>query len=701
MKKNLLSLALILSAGIYTSAQNTYINDAVTVKVNPNTLFFHGGDVNVKTSNTDSPTAKIINDGNIQINGNFTNENTKGKNFVNTYTDGANFGQLIIDESKNVTGNISIERGKPEPNNDYYPIGFPFQSSATNKIIDDMLGTPQGQTAYVGNCAVDTFCGDSRYNQTLLLWDIEETEYDAVPTGQIVKPGGSYTMKLNGGSIPTYLSNVNKMTLYGIPNNKSLNNSRIKSGIINASSETFSDYRWVDWKLLVNHYNETYASYLDNGSETNNSNVLYGKNLHRFSNPFTSNLDLSIINKPDPNDTEAPISWITFNISGSEKYPTEVFDTAIRFKINKLPNDLTVLWNENTGTSNTIPSTSTNKRISAYLQKASTNKYFWAGNPDALLVKPFEYFEINYYTINSRGNGDSRLVDANYKITDANKTFDQEYGDFPNFGNINGVYDRSNNYNNLINDDKLQSRGLVGPHDFTQVEFYLLNNNSIVDEAAYLVNSDFYTTGALTNNSNLNNKIFLFEENSNGTVNRNSQTLLNEFKNDYVGKPLGIGFKNLTNGDQYTIKLRLFEYSILNRVNNFNNGTYYLHDKNTNQISEINGNSEISFVADNNINNRFELYWNEVPRTLGTDDLSVMKATYVYKNENNHFVRFEDHNTKATVKVFDLNGRLISNHPNINTSEDLKLNIAKGSAVYIINIEYNNGTTVSKKIIQN
>ena len=63
MKKNLLSLALILSAGIYTSAQNTYINDAVTVKVNPNTLFFHGGDVTITNSSGD--TKKIINDGNM------------------------------------------------------------------------------------------------------------------------------------------------------------------------------------------------------------------------------------------------------------------------------------------------------------------------------------------------------------------------------------------------------------------------------------------------------------------------------------------------------------------------------------------------------------------------------------------------------------------------------------------------------------
>ena len=113
MKKNLLALVA-LSAMYSASAQDTYIKDAVIVKVNPSTLFYNGGNVNVKTD----ATSGTINEGNIQIQGGFTNENTIGKNFVNKYIDSDSFGQLIIKDGTNVSGKIAIERSIPDLNND-------------------------------------------------------------------------------------------------------------------------------------------------------------------------------------------------------------------------------------------------------------------------------------------------------------------------------------------------------------------------------------------------------------------------------------------------------------------------------------------------------------------------------------------------------------------------------------------------------
>ena len=715
MKKNLLSLALILSAGIYTSAQNTYINDAVTVKVNPNTLFFHGGDVTI--TNTSGDTKKIINDGNIQIAGNFSNTSTTGKNFVNTYSAGDNFGQLIINqESTGITGRISMERRVPEPDNDYYNIGFPFKNTVNDpnpdnqQTIDQIINSMVGHDIFQGICLEDIYCG-KRFLQTALKWNSNKTRYDAVPSGATVDPGKDYTIKLSTRDFQNLITNLNNanenLTLFGIPNNSAYVESNVKSTITDGnqivSDTNFSGYMWSQWKNKTNVYGETYLSYLGNGINGVDGNYIFGKNVHRFSNPFTSNIDLSIINKPGDGDAT---SWISFMIGGVPYYPTsnnnnngiEIWNT-IRFKVSKLPTNLTVNWSNQIGSTNTG---SGETRISAYLQKADSGSkpYFWAGSAEALIVKPFEFFDVNYYSLHAGRNGNTRLITANYNITDVNKTFKQDYTytNLNNSENTAGIYARNSEF---LNDPELINRGLVGPNDFTQLEFYLTKNNTILDEAAYLVNSSFYNTGTVVANNQLNNKLFLYEESTNGTINRNSQTLLNEFKNDYEGKPLGIGFKNLTNGDQYTIKLRLFEYSILNRVNNFNNGTYYLYDRNTNQVSEINGNSEISFVADDNINNRFELYWNEVPRTLATDDLTTSKATLVYFNNDNQYIRFEDNNTKASVKVFDLTGRLIANHLNVNTNEDLKLNINKGAAIYIVNITYENGKTVSKKIIQN
>lgn len=95
MKKNLLALVA-LGAMYSVSAQDTYIKDAVIVKVNPSTLFYNGGNVNVTTDATSGTTEKIINEGNIQVRGNFNNQNTIGKNFVNKYNTSTEYGQLIL-----------------------------------------------------------------------------------------------------------------------------------------------------------------------------------------------------------------------------------------------------------------------------------------------------------------------------------------------------------------------------------------------------------------------------------------------------------------------------------------------------------------------------------------------------------------------------------------------------------------------------
>ena len=62
MKKNL--LALFALGAIYSAyAQDTNIKDAVIVKINPNTLFYNGGTVNVTTDAASATTEKIINKG--------------------------------------------------------------------------------------------------------------------------------------------------------------------------------------------------------------------------------------------------------------------------------------------------------------------------------------------------------------------------------------------------------------------------------------------------------------------------------------------------------------------------------------------------------------------------------------------------------------------------------------------------------------
>lgn len=689
MKKNL--LAIVALGAIYSvNAQDTYIIDNVIVKVNPNTLFYNGGNVNVKTSSTTAETEKIINNGNIQIAGNFTNENINGKNFVNKYENPNSYGQLIIKGTSTVTGRIAIEKTNFDyTNNEYFPMGLPFR----DEKVSDVFNRLAGSNIFQGDCSLNTNCGFNRYNQTILVWDEKESEYDAVTNSDYTIPGANYTVNIqNGKFFNDFVRNLSSTSLFqvmGKPNNTAVNFEK-ESGIKNMSKESFSNVVWKDWKNLINNYNETYNSYLGPGAGAD-TNARYGKNLHRLSNPFTSNLDLS--------DISIANTWITINTPEGVKAPTEAYDQYVRFKVTKLPLNYTINWSSNTGASN-----SSLARISAYLQKddnsSNATPYFWAGNPDALIIKPFEYFEIDYYTLSKNKLG-TNIVKANFNIDDKQKTFAQDFSGHSNLSQdgIPGLFGRSQVKSPFINDEKLAAKGLIAGNDFTQVELFLVDDNNIIQgEASYLVNSKSYKTGTVTTQQLLDNPIFLYEEDKDGNVLTNSQTLLNEFNNsDYVGKPIRIGFNNLTIGQTYKINLRLFEHSILNQVQDFSLGKYYLLDKKTNTFSELSTKSQIKFVAEENNNNRFELYWNEKPTTLSTVDIDKSKSTFIYTNNSEKFVRFENNNTTAKIEIFDLNGRLILSNQNINTSSDYKLNLINVPNVYVVVITYKDGKVVTEK----
>lgn len=685
MKKNLLAL-FALSAIYSVSAQNTSINDAVIVKVNPNTLFYNGGSVSVTTTTAGGTTEKIINQGNIQVQGGFTNGNTTGKNFVNKYTSDTSYGQLIIKDATTVTGNLTIERSTPNLNNDEYLISLPFKDVLAKDVINSLTGG----NFFSGNCSVNTDCGlNKRYQQSLFVWDVAETEYDAVDNNYKIEPQKRYLLNLrNNTPVKTAINTlVGPVKFSGIPNNNTINYS-LKSGL-KGNAQDFEALTWKDWKSRINNYAESYDSYIGNqtGAKYDNDK-LFGKNLHRLANPFTSNLDLS--------NVQTGSSWITFNLtSGVNQSPANAWG-ATRFRVFKTANDYTIKWNSSNG--NTSSGTTT---LSAYLQKNGANtNYFWTGSPEALLVKPYQSFYVDYTLISPSGNKGSRIIDAKVTLTDSQKTFGYDY---KTIGAGSPTYTRNENQSNqnqtLLNNQELKEKGLVTDFDFTQLELYLTKDDQIQGNAAYLLNANFMVTGTATTNQ-ITNAIFFYEEGKDGNPILNAQTLTNSFNNeDYIGKPLRVGFYNLESGKNYRLNLNLYEYSILNKVKDLNLGKYYFYDKVTNKVIDVNEATEISFVADDKINDRFEFYWNEKPSTLGTDDLNGANATYLYTNNSSQFVKFEEKNTTADITVYDISGKQIFNKVNISTNTDYKLNLINVPSVYVVKIVYKNGKVVTKKTI--
>ncbi|WP_313375603.1 T9SS sorting signal type C domain-containing protein [Chishuiella sp.] len=698
MKKNL--LALFALGGIFSTsyAQDTYINDAVVVKVNPSTLFYNGGAVAVNTSNTTDTTEKIINEGNIQIEGNFSNANTTGKNFVNRYTNDTSYGQLRINDGSNVTGKVIMERVKPNiTSSNEYLTALPFQ----NITAEALINTITGGTIFSGECGVNVNCGTTkRAQQSLLVWDIAETEYDAVPTGTKIIPYKRYLLQFkdNNSLVTAFnsLTSATKIGLTGYPNNAAVTET-IKSGW--RTGQDYADVLYPNWKNNTNNYGQQYYTYLGNTA----TDVLFGKNQHRLANPYTSNLDLS-------NITKGGASWIKFTTAGGLQSPTEVFDTALRFQIVKIANGYTMDWGSGFGSGSKSSDTTT---FAAYLKKNDAGTFFWTGSWQALLVKPYETFYIDYYKLNKTGNNGTRLISATLNLSDANKTFAYDYSNVSTdaTGLPNGVYARSansttnNKVSTLLNNEDLKAKGLVTDFDFTQLELYVSNKSekTIQGSAAYLLNASFMKTGDSTTATTVSNPVFFYEENESGDVLTDVQTTSNEFNSeDYIGKPIRVGFNKLTEGTTYNLNLNLYEYSILNEVKNLNLGKYYLYDKVKNTVTEVNESTEVTFTADDKINDRFEFYWNEKPSsTLSTDDLTKTNTTYLYSDANrNQFVRFEKSNTTADISVFDLTGRQIFSKNAVSTNSDYQLNFINIPSIYVVKITYKDGKTVTKKTIK-
>ena len=724
MKKNLLTLSLVVASMTAYAQQNTYIGTKAVVKVQPNTLFYNGGDLkmvdNRETRTTPVNNYIVKNNGNIQVEGDFENSldptnntnNIKGKTFINEWKGEKDYGQLIIKDTKNSRGKVAMERKTPKVEGiDEYIIALPFKGESAEDVFTSItnygaITSPE----FNGECEVNVKCL-LRYQQSMFVWDNLETEYDPVQEGTNIDPIKRYLLNTrNGSALKNYIQNVNTpaISLAGTPANESYSID-LKSSIVGKTYAQFSEMPYGNivennatiqgWKNLKNNYSETYDSYIGNQTSGNDANRLFGKNLHRISNPFTSNIDLS--------DLSTANTWIKFNLrstSGYSSVPTAVYSNAIRFRVFKNANDFKITWTGENGNHSTAES---NTSFSAYIRPSSeAGKYFWTGSPEALLVKPYETFYIDYYAINTNnttGNG-SRIIDANVTLGDKQKTFNTEYLPItnPETGQINGTFSRNNSNSKLRelqSDENLKARGLVTDFDFTQLELYLSENNSIKGSAAYLLNANFMTTGNSTSNKTANNSVYFYEETNEGQVAVNAETTANEFNSeDYIGKPLRVGFKNLVEGNVYQMNLNLYEYSILNKVDNLSLGRYYLLDKQTNSITEVDATTQIRFTANQNSNNRFEFYWNEEPRTLTTIDVNK-NATYIYKDKQDQFVRFEDKNITATVEIFDITGRSIHKADKVSTSIDYKLNLSNVPTVYVVVITYDNGKVVTKKTI--
>lgn len=337
MKHNYLiwSMCLSLVSGL-ALAQDANIVGNMKVKVEPNTLFYFGENLNLNANVTEN---KVIeNEGNIKIDGNLTNAHATGENFVSAWINKDSYGQVIINQSSSAE-KLAMEKGKIDPAAfDWGQFAIPFAYTNAQEAMQNLFG-------------VDYTSNTNRYNASMMVWNNNKPRFDHLNSSSVLNPGDYVILNLSGsvGNILGVMNANDILTYKGAPTNQVHNITGISSNFY----ETIGA-EWDDWKNKRNWYNEEYHTYLDDHLRdlaTDPAN--FAKHSYQFGNPYTSNIDLSFFADP--------------NLIGV-------------FKFGNLD------WDIDLGSSS----------LTDAAKKATYNGTTWAGDAEALIAKPFEPFVLTY-----------------------------------------------------------------------------------------------------------------------------------------------------------------------------------------------------------------------------------------------------------------------------------------------------------------
>lgn len=280
------------------NAQTTYVGANALVTISPNTLVYNGGGFKAAGSGV------VNNSGNVMVVGSGPDkfETTAASNFVLTFTDATNYGQLYISglAQGNITGKIT-KNYLPALQGSYQQVGIPFY----NKTLAD-LGTDLGVTF-----------STKRYSQDEILRydDAYVVARNTAPTDTFIS--GAYYM-VGTKTLQTVNPPVAGFALKGIP---------IAEGVTKSLTGAASQYPsgFGTGGYGRNIYNEYFNSYLqdswDVGKQWTDN---YGKNIYQYSNPYLTNLDLSYIYNNEANGDDNFIS----NIQGIRVAPGTVITNS-------------------------------------------------------------------------------------------------------------------------------------------------------------------------------------------------------------------------------------------------------------------------------------------------------------------------------------------------------------------------------------
>lgn len=619
-------------------AQEAYVTGNAKVKVESNTLVYFGDDLKI-TENADAE-GVIENAGNIKIDGDFVNEATAkdGKNFISTWTDNENYGQVIINQQKDSDW-LAMEKGKIDPATfDWGQFAVPFGYTDAQMAMQNLFDTNYSSST-------------NRYRASFMVWNNSKARFDHLAaTGQYgqLNPGDYVIINLAdeaGNIIPAMQNDV--LLYRGVPTNSNYDNIAFNGQFYDEIGAT-----WDNWKNKVNNYNERYHTYIDDKVRDLNDGGDWGKYHFQFGNPYTSNIDLSSMG------TEIQ------NLIGVTQMTSAGWE-----------------WSQGLTTSN--------------MRKATydSNLGLWAGEKEALIVKPFEPFIL--------------VLDDNVSNTisfnDNLKTFRMEPSATVD---PNGLMDGG------FGGMETEGAGV----DFYQLGLRLYNSdNEPLTNRVFVVATSVAEAGvpnvleAEYSDFGERTGFYLAQEHPEGAhINVSDRKMdINTISTDYENKPIPMFF-NREAGDpnSYYLKADLFYKSIFNElsledVNYADNNSFYFYDQREDVFIPITTDFNYYIAPDDIYGEkiRYEVYWNvDADDRLDVND-QMKSSTIVYKDQLVHKVRFNENWATADVKVYDLSGRNIETHTNVETKTDLTLNV-RTPGVYFVRVVANTGEVYSQKILK-
>lgn len=661
MKKNLLTIG-VLAIGLSVQAQVLlHVDDTAKMYVSNGTLVYNGGGLQTRgTGNVDlHGNMMVVGSGSDVVKTINTDASNKadGSNIIVRINDTANpvsssYGQLYIKgiAQGNITGIVDKEYAATK-HGAYQQIGIPFIGKTFSSLNTDLAGS---------------FNNSRWQGREILKWSNANLRFDGsiIPAAPITS-GSTAGITIDVNTATTTATDrtayytlgaatMNPATLHTVKGTPYADG--ISGGNTMSLSPSSIPATFGAGGNNRNVYQEKYNTYIydpfDNAIPWNTTTTTFGQFIYQFSNPYLTNIDLSMIGF-----TEA-------GAANDNNAFTNIWGVAV--------DPQSVTYNSATG--------GTSSYAASQMVTFDAGTHRPVGNITALIVKPLGTFKI--------------------KLRDSTP----QQMDFDNLRRFSYV-PRAEGTSYSVTAAKNTNTGSI-----KQLGVLALDaNGNQIGETYYVVAPQF-TTGnlpdaslssvqAMTNTSAI---IQTFEETASGGIDQNYSSAYRLYINeanesDYLGKKINLSVFG-QNVSSLKFEIRDNVDLVPNATHILSGGTGFYYTVANGQAVQIKQGDVIPVT-----NSSYGLYYGAPQNlTLNTNEVKPESRTLVVYNPaiNHYIVRFDPAWKAASVEVFDASGKLVISEKSVKADSDyvIKLDSAL-KAAYIVKVVGNDGNVVNTKIL--